>query len=576
MSGEKAENVAGVDAKELPANQRLYKMLECALCHKTLKQPKMLRCYHFFCANCLNVSRQKHVGNSNSSSSASYTCHVCRLSTREAEVTDVPIVEDLLDALEQSKEEKLTCQMCKSDEPRYRCADCKMLYCKTCKANHDIIPMCSRHRCCQLNGDSQEIVVDKLVFCRDHPDEIAKINCMQCNAIICVLCNAVNHNDHKVETITDAVHRLEPIIDANRKTMEKHIENCAATISVLERKSRDIMDHEAKLKEQAKLQLVQVKEQAEHDCTQLLQEIGAATAKDMTKISKNIQILTTKMDSMKNAIVWTDTMMRTAHSTSLLLELQSGPSRRLLDMERKIDYPELTRETQFSSDKLVLKSTQSRFSCESYIGLSLDVDRRIEVEDGATSGSASSPSRHRKPVRAVQSSTRTVSFLGDRNHSSNSNEATTTVNSTKDAPGALLKSGRVLFGIKRFEVIGRLELRDDLRVEWISDEARVRITKVKITSIDQMSTPLYEGYKVKRVIDGSKKFEVSLPPFRFVKYTAFSFSFFPKNHKISSAESELCLDIESWEVGNNTVITELCDRYGQLVSSETQKAVYKE
>ena len=138
--------------------ENLKRMLECPICLGTLKNAKMLQCVHFFCNNCLEGTRTEH----------QFTCSVCRQVTRSQNVGNVPVVNDILEALNSPLKNGASCTMCKKDTSKYRCTDCKATYCPDCKDKHDEIPICQQHISVEIEDDETDLVVDKLVFCPTH------------------------------------------------------------------------------------------------------------------------------------------------------------------------------------------------------------------------------------------------------------------------------------------------------------------------------------------------------------------------------------------------------------------------
>ena len=214
------------------SEEKLLRMLECPICLEKLKNAKMLKCFHFFCKECLENTkelRQKQPERTHSSyygahpiqptqPTVVYKCSVCRQDSKADEVGNVPIVNDILDALNNPIKNNSTCAMCKAEKSDYRCMDCKATYCQPCKTSHDAIPTCTQHKCVAIRekeAGGNELFIDKLVFCQEHHDKVCELNCIHCSKLICVLCKAVTHSEHKVETIEDGIKRLTPISNKN-------------------------------------------------------------------------------------------------------------------------------------------------------------------------------------------------------------------------------------------------------------------------------------------------------------------------------------------------------------------------
>ena len=133
--------------------------LECAICKKRLKNPKVLQCLHNFCEICLVNQVSCCVW----SWSWSITCPLCKQTTKTPACgvqnlkTNFHLIGQLEDAL--VKEELLTeefsqpaCDLCDLEKGAMsRCLDCCMYLCLTCKTAHRRIAALSKHTVASLD-----------------------------------------------------------------------------------------------------------------------------------------------------------------------------------------------------------------------------------------------------------------------------------------------------------------------------------------------------------------------------------------------------------------------------------------
>ena len=331
--------------------------VRCPICNETMEKPRMLRCHHFACLDCLMMSED---GNNLKKPRAKdvYICSVCHQTTTQEELVDAQIVADLLEADENAKKEFLSCHLCKRDTPKYRCRDCKACYCTSCKSNHDLIPTCSRHKCAPLDeGDNLKLHVDKVVFCRVHADKMVELNCRDCEKMICVLCKASEHHQHTAETIAEALERLRPRIQENKLKLQEQVDHCDEAVADLQRKAAQVESHFMHVKGKADEQLRTVIDKANADHEELIQELTATKDKDLEKLGKSIEKVRHKSKSVRDSIYWVEDVMSNVYNSSLLQELQSGPSsHRLLKIKPISDVIEPVTEFSLNVNKLNFQS----------------------------------------------------------------------------------------------------------------------------------------------------------------------------------------------------------------------------
>ena len=64
-------------------------------------------------------------------------------------------------------------------------------------------------------------MIDRLVFCSTHPGEPIKFYCGQCDEAICNTCQVVNHKDHHIVTVDDALHEMNPELTNRVKLLDQ-------------------------------------------------------------------------------------------------------------------------------------------------------------------------------------------------------------------------------------------------------------------------------------------------------------------------------------------------------------------
>ena len=159
-----------------------------------------------------------------------YECPLCRKFTAKGQLQALPIMSQLLEAINLAKGESEKCGKCKIGVPKWWCVDCKKFYCVECKLHHDDFELFQSHQWEQC-GDAPKAVIDKIVFCDVHPSKQVELHCRDCKQLICLLCNGTTHKQHTAETIEEALQQILPVVRENQVKVKAMIATTKAEIN---------------------------------------------------------------------------------------------------------------------------------------------------------------------------------------------------------------------------------------------------------------------------------------------------------------------------------------------------------
>ena len=193
------------------SSDSLKNLCECPVCFEPYKDPRLLKCGHQFCENCL-----KHIANY--SPQGHIPCPVCRKVTKpqHGDVTTLPrstlhqYMQELI--FRQPTEEALgqKCTKCRVNKPTRHCPDCKddLAYlCDKCFTVHQQVARFVNHSTVQF---------DPLLVCCQHPNKMVENFCYQCNEVACLDCLFENHADHKTVPLKKAA-------EGSRKVLKTYL-----------------------------------------------------------------------------------------------------------------------------------------------------------------------------------------------------------------------------------------------------------------------------------------------------------------------------------------------------------------
>ncbi|XP_022095805.1 uncharacterized protein LOC110982002 [Acanthaster planci] len=209
-------------------------LLDCPICAKNFKEPKILDCLHSVCLECL---QKLPVGRD--SESPILTCPVCGSQTKVEEPADLPdhltlsaLVEEgtVKEWLHGHQGSEIRCQTCEKKSPAmWRCMDCDKCLCQECRGAHDQMAAAPHNIYSLAQLHSGEVAYksklrEYVPYCAKHPDQRADVYCAMCKQLLCGLCAEVDHRDHShsVETLSEASAKCRRNLAELAGAAEKH------------------------------------------------------------------------------------------------------------------------------------------------------------------------------------------------------------------------------------------------------------------------------------------------------------------------------------------------------------------
>ena len=187
------------------------KELECSLCQELfseVNEPKILKCLHTFCKNCLEawLRRQRE---------GQLSCPTCRQITEcpNSNINSLPsnlFYKQMVEIVEAyggtaQEDDSLHCGNCEEKKPpKVYCFDCNTFLCEKCAGTHSKWRLFKGHHVKEIGEYESSDVQDyarKSNVCKKHNDKLT-FYCENCNICICRDCAILEHRDdrnhHKV------------------------------------------------------------------------------------------------------------------------------------------------------------------------------------------------------------------------------------------------------------------------------------------------------------------------------------------------------------------------------------------
>ena len=274
------------------ALKKLDAQLECSICFKTFKQPKLLPCFHVFCKSpCLEklVAKDGH----------SLTCPTCRHSVPLSEKgvdglqSDFHIdhLFEIRDAFNKAAEPtKTQCGSCEDDKATGYCRDCGDFLCDDCQAAHKKMKRLQKHQVLtleELKTHAANFVSPKeeIPRCQKHSNKKLKIYCETCKELICNDCTIRLHRDHDYDLLADVFPKHKEELVSSLKPVKQKLHTVQQALKAFDTRAKKINDQRAILEAHIHKEIDQLHRLLDQRRTQLLGELDMLTQQKLKTLA---------------------------------------------------------------------------------------------------------------------------------------------------------------------------------------------------------------------------------------------------------------------------------------------------
>ena len=207
------------------------KELECSVCRESfseVNEPKILKCLHTFCKNCLEawLRRQRE---------GQLSCPTCRQITEcpNSNINSLPsnlFYKQMVEIVEAyggkaREDDSLDCGNCEEKRPlKFYCFACNTFLCEECAGAHNKWKSFKGHHVKEIGKFESSDVQDyarKSNVCKKHKDEL-RFYCENCNICICRDCAILEHRDdnHYIVSLEQGFENKKSDITSKMKDVE--------------------------------------------------------------------------------------------------------------------------------------------------------------------------------------------------------------------------------------------------------------------------------------------------------------------------------------------------------------------
>lgn len=284
--------------------KKVQEQLTCAICLEDYTHPKVLRCFHVFCTQCVERLVQQDA------QGQTVQCPNCRQPTL-LPPNGVPGLQgafhvhhlfDIRNTL--VKVNKASCEKCKKQEATSFCRSCGFV-CDKCKEYHQFFEELTSHEIVSLDkltGDLTSVVPPhkKLLFCSKHEGKQLELFCETCSELICHNCTTKIHKGHNCDVVSDTFETHKAEITSSLKPVQQQLGTVREALKQVSMNRKDVTDHQVALEAEISsfasrlIAAVNAKKQA------LIEELAGTTHKKLKSLSSQedkIKMVETRLSS---------------------------------------------------------------------------------------------------------------------------------------------------------------------------------------------------------------------------------------------------------------------------------------
>ena len=326
------------DPNPIKTAEESEKEITCAICCGHYRDPKILPCMHYFCANCLQ-RRAARIGQP-------VSCPKCH---REATFDDVktlltPFFINRMISLHERVEKALgrseaLCELCNDRGNaeafckqcvRFICGDCVIMHNKlvsTTFRDHTVVML---EHIGPIDVVASEAPISK---CPEH-DESLKMFCFTCNCLICRDCIIDSHTNHDRKFVRKAASECRDQLKASLASLQRgHTEISSIVETVMERE-RDILENKSNIEVTIGRSIDSLIKAQKQLKRQLLCEVSILTEESLSAVRAQQKFLALSLAEAQSMVEFVEQSLERATDEELL-EMQQEIISRVEESRKK-------------------------------------------------------------------------------------------------------------------------------------------------------------------------------------------------------------------------------------------------
>ena len=208
-------------------------MITCSICIEVIDDPRQLQCLHTYCYECLVQYL------SSKDKKDQIKCPECRkvCPLPNGKVEDLPVsflhnkLKDVKPSSCSEVDDDIGCNRVRhtcsapscSGKPASAFCDVCRYICSDCEDDHTQVAVLQGHVILSME-EAVENEENELPLCAQHPRELIKIYCEDCQLPVCQLCHTIDHTKHKCIEILNKSIKAKDQLRKIMKTLNMYLE----------------------------------------------------------------------------------------------------------------------------------------------------------------------------------------------------------------------------------------------------------------------------------------------------------------------------------------------------------------
>ena len=322
--------------------EEIEKEITCAICFEHYRDPKILPCLHYFCAECLQGLATR-VGQP-------VPCPECR---REATFDDVrdlltPFFVNRMIGLHERVEKaegraEALCELCKDrGKAEAFCRQCTRFVCGSCVKTHDNLASTTfrGHVVVTLEqlkvGGARDVVASEA-----HPrkcpvhNEPLKVFCFTCNRLICRDCVIDDHLDHERKFVNGAAPECRDKLRVSLAPLQRGHAEISSALETVAKRERDIMENQSSVEDNITLSIDELIGALQQRKRQLLLEASVLTEERLSTVRAQQKDLALSLEEAESMVEFVEQSLERATDEEVL-EMQQQIVSRVEEVCKKL------------------------------------------------------------------------------------------------------------------------------------------------------------------------------------------------------------------------------------------------
>lgn len=266
---------------------------KCGICLLPFDDPKILPCFHTFCAKCLEnnvaATRQWY----------SFKCPMCRTVTEIPEGGVKAFQSNFYVNSNNGFVSDVDCDGCGQQRKASRkCLECDQHFCEHCTGIHARTSATKHHQLCDIISESIQNKPCILRHCQTHLCTYVSL-CNECIVLCCRECTLTTHRQHSFSSIASAACEkrtvLRHLIDQSEQNTQENESDACAMRRQNEAKFKFFSNEIEHLRKQKNALVAKINEEFEH----FEHETGAINVEQRTKADEITRKQLAKCEFMK-------------------------------------------------------------------------------------------------------------------------------------------------------------------------------------------------------------------------------------------------------------------------------------